>query len=90
MDRTMARLGITYRQFDHWSSRGYLGGPSLTGHGTGNPRMLTNDQIRVLRRMGELVNRGMTPAAASALARSETWSPEELAVMWASGRGELT
>lgn len=62
------RAGITYRQLDHWISRGYL---NLTdgNPGSGIARTLTGAQVRVLENMAVLARAGVRPSEASALAR---------------------
>ena len=58
---------VTYRQFDHWCTKGYINGGKEVG--TGNYRRLDDHELRVLREMGKLVESGLTPLLASAVAR---------------------
>ena len=72
--------GMTYRKFDHWCRKGYIHCARLheettilgpIGHkGSGNRRIITQDEIRVLTVMTELVTLGFNPAAAAFVARA--------------------
>lgn len=66
--QTLADTDVSYRQLDHWMTRGYLPGRQAERcPGTGRPRHLTPDQIHHLRVMSALVKAGFTPDAASRL-----------------------
>jgi len=58
---------VTYRQFDHWVTRGWIYASGGGGHG--HPRDLSNSERAVLEQMGRLVADGVTPARAVTLAR---------------------
>jgi DNA-binding transcriptional MerR regulator len=67
----LARVpGLTYRQLDHWCSRGYIQ-PDKAHPGSGRQRQFGADEVRVIRAMHELVANGVLPAAAARLARSD-------------------
>lgn len=68
------RLGVSYRQIDHWVRRGWLR-PDQPIPGSGNPREWTNEELDVARRMAALVNAGISPAVAADAARKggEAW-----------------
>lgn len=59
--------GITYRQADHWRRSGYI---QAAVEGTGYVSEISQTEARVLSRMAALVNAGMKPAAAAAIARA--------------------
>jgi DNA-binding transcriptional MerR regulator len=63
--------GITYRQFDHWATKGYL--PLIedddTVLGSGHRRQISDDAAEHLAFMAELVRAGVRPNRASDLAR---------------------
>lgn len=60
-------VGVTYRQLDYWLRRGYLTGTPVTT-GSGHPRVLTDEQIRLARHLGVLTELGIPAGlAASAL-----------------------
>ena len=54
----MVRLpaGVTYRQFDHWCSKGYIKGADKPG--TGNPREITTEEEEVLHLAARLIDFG--------------------------------
>jgi hypothetical protein len=64
------RAGITYRQLDHWVTRGYLH-PRRRAHnpGSGHPRTFTPREGDVAEAMAGLVALGMLPAAAAKIGR---------------------
>jgi hypothetical protein len=55
---------------DHWCSRGYIQ-PDKAHPGSGRQRQFTADEVRVAKAMFDLVSRGVLPAAAARLARSD-------------------
>lgn len=58
----MAALGVTYRRFNHWINRGYLGtDPGFTHPGTGYTRRLDDVTLRRAAAMGALLQIGITP-----------------------------
>jgi hypothetical protein len=60
------RVGIGYRQLDHWIRKGYIRG-GLPG--SGHPRDLPGAEVEVLRYMAALVNSGVHPTMAAPIAR---------------------
>ena len=69
----VAATGATYRMLDHWVRRNYLH-PDHAG-GTGHPRTWPAEEIRVARRMVELVAAGLTVEAAHHAARNHGLLP---------------
>ena len=69
MPTLLRDIGVTYRQFDWWCTKGYI--PDLgddQNPGNGVSRHLRPSQIRHLRTMARLVNAGVRPEEASAIA----------------------
>jgi len=60
--------GITYRQFDHWVTRGWIR-PTNSG-GSGHDRVFSMDEVRIFRIMATLTTLGFRPAHAAELARN--------------------
>lgn len=67
--------GVTYRQLDHWTSRGYLtpvaaaeGVEDARHPGSGRARIYDARAVEKTRLMVALTRYGLTPAAASAAA----------------------
>jgi hypothetical protein len=79
-----SELGITFKQFDHWSRKGYLRPerrPQRSGryhNGTGVPRRWPPAELEIARRMGRLTAAGLTPERAAVFAR-ESWPSGEIA-----------
>ena len=71
----VARAGITYRQLDWWTRRGYLK-PDHDWEGrhsgTGTPREWMQEECRVAMAMGRLVQAGLRVDVAHRVARSGT------------------
>jgi MerR HTH family regulatory protein len=65
--QVMAAAGVTYRQLDHWVTKGWLGA-GLAGSGTGHRRQFTDDQFRRALVMGKLIRAGFRLDVASAVA----------------------
>ena len=61
--------GLTYRQLDHWITKGYLRTVEGTRRGYGFQRALSPREVRVLRVMHELVQDGVNPEQAVKMAR---------------------
>lgn len=61
--------GLTYRQLDHWLSRGYVRRAPSSKAGSGNERYLTPREARILHVMFELVKDGVNPEQAAKMAR---------------------
>jgi hypothetical protein len=70
-------LGITYRQLNYWSMRGYLR-PEHETRGPGEPRRWPAGERDVARRMGQLVAAGIAVETAAAFAR-KSWPAGEIA-----------
>jgi hypothetical protein len=66
-DDIRGEVPCTYRQFDHWATKGYI--HATWTPGTGNVRTITRAEVTVLALMTDLVSAGLTPTAAAALAR---------------------
>lgn len=69
--------GITYRQFDHWCRHGWLK-PFNEGGGNGSRRLFTEDEYDTACRMGRLVQAGIQPEVAHAVARGDTQARDRL------------
>lgn len=63
--------GLSYRQLDYWTRRGYLK-PVEDNPGSGRERHFTAWETGVARRMGGLVEAGLTVETASAIARGDS------------------
>ena len=63
--------GMTYRQLDHWTRRGYLRADEPTP-GSGHRRTWPPREVEVARTMARLVAAGMSPRQASEVARGES------------------
>ena len=70
IDDLCARAGITTRQANYWTSRGYLR-PYNAGRGTGHALDWPPAEVAVAQVMGRLVRAGVTPEAACRVARGE-------------------
>lgn len=57
------RAGITYRQFDHWWRKGWIGSGPI---GQGHLREITAPEMRRIMRLAALVSAGMNPQLAAA------------------------
>ena len=66
--------GITYRQLDYWTSKGYLHADA-NNPGSGNHRNFDGDEVSVAWLMAQFVRAGMRPHAAADLARTELDAP---------------
>jgi hypothetical protein len=64
---TLAELGVTYRQLDHWTTQGYLIAKEPSP-GSGRRRTWTADQLEIAERMGRLSRIGLTLALAHRIA----------------------
>lgn len=73
---TASFIGVTYRQLNHWITKGYI--VEATGQtGTGNQQWLNWPQIRKASLMAELVAMGMTLSSADKFASGNlTWIGE--------------
>jgi DNA-binding transcriptional MerR regulator len=63
------QAGVTYRQLDHWVSRGWLH-PESVGTGTGHERHWPPREVRQAQDMGRLVQFGIPPELAHRIARA--------------------
>lgn len=75
-DLLLIRSGITYRQLDHWVRQGWVkprflrrNGEAAEG-GSGYTRDFSEEESRVVLRMGRLVNVGLKAEEAALAARS--------------------
>jgi len=79
----VAATGVTYRQFDHWTRRGYITAPAkrMSKHergadlgtsnaGSGFWRFIDDEELKVLAVMVDLVALGVAPSEASKIART--------------------
>lgn len=67
----LLRAGLTYRQADHWTRRGYLR-PTNPDCGSGHGRDYPASEVRVAGVMVRLVAAGLTVEAAHTVARGES------------------
>lgn len=65
VETAMERYGVTYRRFDHWINRGYLG-PDLQYPGTGYTREIDPETLRRAAALGLLCQIGVTPGPKAA------------------------
>ena len=64
--RPWERAGITYRQFDHWVTMGWVSVDDSNLHpGYGNNREITREQFGVLAKMARLTRHGVKPSFAA-------------------------
>lgn len=82
MSRIEDRMGISYRQLDHWAREGYL--KPQSDHGV--QRHWPEAEIRIARMMSRLVAIGMTPGAASVYARSAVLDNAVMLIELRNGR----
>jgi len=61
--------GLTYRKFDYWCTEGYIRFAPRTFDRSGCVRAITEDEVRVITLMAELVTLGLSPQTAEPLAR---------------------
>lgn len=61
--------GVTYRQLDYWTRRGYLAARPRRGIGSGYNREYLPSEIRIAAWMGMLTASGMVPSGAAEVAR---------------------
>jgi DNA-binding transcriptional MerR regulator len=61
--------GLTYRQIDHWTRKGWLR-PLNPDEGSGSRRRYPAAELVVAQRMAILVAEGLTPDAAHTVARA--------------------
>lgn len=64
-------IGLTYRQLDYWTRRGYLKAEDPTP-GSGHSRTWLEDEQVIAARMLRLISCGFTVEAAARIARDET------------------
>jgi hypothetical protein len=65
-----AAAGISYRQLDHWTRRGYLRPAADTGNGSGRWREWSTAELAAACLMAALTRAGLEPRAAALIARS--------------------
>ncbi len=61
--------GVTYRQLDYWTRRGYLKARERRGASSGFNRAYLPVEVRVAKWMGLLTAQGMAPSIAAGVAR---------------------
>lgn len=61
--------GITYRQLDYWTRKGYLRPRDVACPGSGHQREYLPAEIQVAALMGQLCAQGMWPSVAEPIAR---------------------
>jgi DNA-binding transcriptional MerR regulator len=66
VSRIEQRMGISYRQLDHWSKEGYL----LPNATEGSQREWPDQEIRIGRMMARLVAIGISPSRAAYYSRA--------------------
>jgi DNA-binding transcriptional MerR regulator len=67
-DEIMATAGVTYRQLDHWTTRGYLRADEPSP-GSGNHRTWSPAEIGVAVEIQRLTGAGLSLPTAAAVAR---------------------
>lgn len=82
MSRIEQKMGISYRQLDHWSREGYL----QPEGGDGSQREWSDQEIRVGRMMSRLVAIGISPAYASHYARAAVVKKTPMLIEFHDGR----
>ena len=60
--QALIATGASYRQIDYWIRKGYVNG-GHPGPGTGNPRMLTFDQVVRIGLLADLTRLGLRPSS---------------------------
>ena len=65
------RVGLTYRQLDYWTARGYLTADDQHP-GTGRNRTWNDGELAVAAQMLRLTGAGLTVAAAARVARGDS------------------
>lgn len=68
----LTELGLTYRQLDHWCSKGWLR-PDGEGCGSGSRRTFPEREWRCAVLMAVLVRAGVSPVSARRAAVSDGW-----------------
>ena len=59
--------GVSYRQYDHWSRKGWI--RASNPGGSGHDRDFTKDEVRIFEIMADLVAIGFRPIRAAEIAR---------------------
>lgn len=77
-------VGLSYRQLDYWTRRGYLRSDGNPMPGSGRPRTWSEHEVAIARAMVRLIGCGFTVSAAARLARDESES-ERLTVSLCDG-----
>ncbi|HEY9371509.1 MerR family transcriptional regulator [Streptomyces sp.] len=54
----LERCGITYRQLDCWTRKGYIHARDRRQNTSGVPRDFSDEELGVAARMGRLIDRG--------------------------------
>lgn len=69
-DNRWEDIGVTLRQLDHWTTRGYLQA-NIASPGTGRSRTWSVAEFGVATRMKTLIGYGFEPSAAAIYARQQ-------------------
>lgn len=77
-------VGLTYRQLDYWTRKGYLRSEGNPTPGSGRPRTWPDTEVAIARAIVRLVGCGFTVQKAAELAREEATS-ERLTVNLCEG-----
>lgn len=78
--------GITYRQLDHWCSKGYLKPLDYQGNpGSGVTREFTRKEGDKARLMACLIDRGFTVPAAEKIAQVNTYDQQAKSIFLGHG-----
>lgn len=63
--------GITYRQLDHWTRRGWIAPEHPECGGSGHHRCYSELEVAVIAHIGALVRAGVQPDVAARIARGD-------------------
>ena len=74
-EQVAERAGVTVRQVDHWSRKGYLQPAPRPRETSGHPRRFDEQEARIARLMGRLTSAGLSPGAASRVVRGQDLAP---------------
>ena len=80
-----ARVGVSYRQFHHWTQLGYIRATVENGR-----FKYSLNEMRIARIIGSLVNIGLAPRPAAHVARELIEGKKEGAIILADGKLRLT
>jgi DNA-binding transcriptional MerR regulator len=86
MPRIEDRMGISYRQLDHWCKEGYL----KPEGGNGTQRVWPQKELRIGRMMSRLIALGVTPSFAAVYARDAVENRASMVLEFYQGRLHVT